>query len=90
MEWQWDSIRDDAFIDVDQIIEKHIGDKLTTAQKWELSFAILDLADRLSRHNAGQNIDQLGESLRRAMGRFRLQMPPRRAKREPPKPEHRY
>ena len=47
MEWQWESIRDDAFIDVEQIIETFVGNKLSAPERWQLTTAFLDLADQL-------------------------------------------
>jgi hypothetical protein len=49
MDWQWESIRDEAFIDVERIIDNFVGDKLAPAERWQLTTAFLDLADQLSR-----------------------------------------
>jgi hypothetical protein len=84
MDWQWESIRDDAFLDVERIIDNFVGDKLAPAERWQLTTTFLDLADKLSRDNATNKIDALGESFRQAIIRFRLKLPRARRRQEPP------
>ena len=47
MDRQWESIRDDAFLEVERIIETFVGDKLAPGQRWQLTTAFLELADEL-------------------------------------------
>ncbi len=75
MNWLFESIREDAAIDFGMVVDRHVGDKLTSGEKMQLIHELLAVADYLSRERANEVVDQLGDSLRRAMGRYRGKMP---------------
>lgn len=81
-QWQWESIRDDAAIDIGDVVDRHVGGKLSMAEKFKLTHELLDVADRLSQENARRKIDDSSDALRRTIGRFNLKLPRARRKME--------